>query len=179
MTSLYWNGSAFAPVNKTAAKKEAVVLRLETAFKAADATLPSDTAASGICVKTDFLHSSGRHNVPFGKRRPSARCPLKPHERLRDQPLGCHLRELCRPADRHVRPARNPGRPLHRLRQRHDRHQGTAVDRHCCASCRIICSDAGRDRVILLSRAEHVNSCKPWGWLRHGCPLSHFLCSTT
>ena len=37
MTSLYWNGSAFAPVNKTAAKKEAVVLRLETAFKAADA----------------------------------------------------------------------------------------------------------------------------------------------
>ena len=38
MTSLYWNGSAFAPVNKTAAKKEAVVLRLETAFKAADAT---------------------------------------------------------------------------------------------------------------------------------------------
>ena len=38
MTSLYWNGSAFALVNKTAAKKEAVVLRLETAFKAADAT---------------------------------------------------------------------------------------------------------------------------------------------
>ena len=38
MTSLYWNGSAFAPVNKTAAQKEAVVLRLETAFKAADAT---------------------------------------------------------------------------------------------------------------------------------------------
>ena len=38
MTSLYWNGSAFAPVNKRAAKKEAVVLRLETAFKAADAT---------------------------------------------------------------------------------------------------------------------------------------------
>ncbi len=38
MTSLYWNGSAFAPVNKTAAIKKAVVLRLETAFKAADAT---------------------------------------------------------------------------------------------------------------------------------------------
>ena len=38
MTSLYWNGSAFAPVNKTAAKKEVLVLRLETAFKAADAT---------------------------------------------------------------------------------------------------------------------------------------------
>ena len=38
MTSLYLNGSAFAPVNKTAAKKEAVLLRLETAFKAADAT---------------------------------------------------------------------------------------------------------------------------------------------
>ena len=38
MTSLYWSGSAFAPVNKTAAKKEAVVLRLETAFKAADAS---------------------------------------------------------------------------------------------------------------------------------------------
>ena len=38
MTSLYWNGSAFSPVNKSAAKKEAVVLRLETAFMAADAT---------------------------------------------------------------------------------------------------------------------------------------------
>ena len=38
MTSLYWNGLAFAPVNKTAAKKEAVVLRLETAFVAPDAT---------------------------------------------------------------------------------------------------------------------------------------------
>ena len=40
MTSLYWNGSAFAPVNKAAAKKEAVVLRLETAFMAAYA-IPS------------------------------------------------------------------------------------------------------------------------------------------
>ena len=40
MTSLYWNGSAFAPMNKTAVKKDAVVLRLETAFKAADA-IPS------------------------------------------------------------------------------------------------------------------------------------------
>ena len=38
MTSLYWNGSAFAPVNKASAKKEAVVLRLESAFMAADAT---------------------------------------------------------------------------------------------------------------------------------------------
>ena len=38
MTTLYWNGSAFAPTNKAAAKKDAVVLRLETAFKAADAT---------------------------------------------------------------------------------------------------------------------------------------------
>ncbi len=38
MTSLYWNGSAFTSVNTTAAKKDAVVLRLETAFKAADAT---------------------------------------------------------------------------------------------------------------------------------------------
>ena len=38
MTSLYWNGSAFAPVDTTAAKKEAVVLRLETAFNAADAS---------------------------------------------------------------------------------------------------------------------------------------------
>ena len=35
---MYWNGSAFAPTNKAAAKKDAVVLRLETAFKAADAT---------------------------------------------------------------------------------------------------------------------------------------------
>ena len=34
MTSLYWNGLAFAPVNKTAAKKEAVVLRLEPAVVA-------------------------------------------------------------------------------------------------------------------------------------------------
>ncbi len=34
MTSLYWNGLAFAPINKTAAKKEAVVLRLETALMA-------------------------------------------------------------------------------------------------------------------------------------------------
>ena len=38
MTSLYWNGSAFSPVNKAAAKKEAVILRLETAFMATDAT---------------------------------------------------------------------------------------------------------------------------------------------
>ena len=38
MTSLYWNGLAFAPINKTAAKKEAVVLRLESVFMAADAT---------------------------------------------------------------------------------------------------------------------------------------------
>ena len=38
MTTLYWNGSAFAPMNKTAAKKDAVVLRLETAFRASDAT---------------------------------------------------------------------------------------------------------------------------------------------
>ena len=38
MTSLYWNGSAFAPVNKAAAERKAVVLRLETAFNAADAT---------------------------------------------------------------------------------------------------------------------------------------------
>ena len=38
MTSLYWNGLAFAPINKTAAKKEAVVLRLETALMAPDAT---------------------------------------------------------------------------------------------------------------------------------------------
>ena len=38
MTSLYWNASAFPLVNKSAAKKEAVVLRLETAFMAADAT---------------------------------------------------------------------------------------------------------------------------------------------
>ncbi len=44
--------------------------------------------------------------------------------------------------------------------------------------CRVH-SDAGRNRVTLLSRAEHLSSCNPWGWLRHGCPLSHFLCSTT
>ena len=40
MTSLYWNGSAFAPVNRTAAKKEAALLRLEAAFMGADA-IPS------------------------------------------------------------------------------------------------------------------------------------------
>ena len=38
MTSLYWNGLAFAPVNKTAAKNEAVILRLESALMARDAT---------------------------------------------------------------------------------------------------------------------------------------------
>ena len=38
MTKLYWNGSAFASVNKAAAKTVSVVLRLETAFMAADAT---------------------------------------------------------------------------------------------------------------------------------------------
>ena len=37
MTTLYWNGSAFAPVNKTAAKKEAALFRLEAAFMGADA----------------------------------------------------------------------------------------------------------------------------------------------
>ena len=37
MNSLYWNGSAFAPVNKTTAKKEAALLRLESAFIGADA----------------------------------------------------------------------------------------------------------------------------------------------
>ena len=57
MTSLYWNGSTFAPVNKTAAKKEAVVLRQRQPSRLR--TQPfSDTAASGICVKTDLLHSS-------------------------------------------------------------------------------------------------------------------------
>ena len=40
MTTLYWNGSAFAPMNKTAAKKEAALLRLEAAFMGADA-IPS------------------------------------------------------------------------------------------------------------------------------------------
>ena len=37
MTRLYWNGSAFAPVNKTAAKKEAALLRLEAVYMGADA----------------------------------------------------------------------------------------------------------------------------------------------
>lgn len=41
MTSLYWNGSAFAPVNKAKAQREAAALRLESAFMAADA-IPSD-----------------------------------------------------------------------------------------------------------------------------------------
>ena len=40
MTTLYWNGSAFAPMNKIAAKKEAALLRLEAAFMGADA-IPS------------------------------------------------------------------------------------------------------------------------------------------
>jgi hypothetical protein len=40
MTTLYWNGSAFAPMNKTAAKKEAALLRLEATFMGADA-IPS------------------------------------------------------------------------------------------------------------------------------------------
>ena len=54
MTSLYWNGLAFAPVNKTAAKKEAVVLRLETAFMAPDAT-PSLLKYRGI----SYLRQNG------------------------------------------------------------------------------------------------------------------------
>ena len=78
-----------------------------------------------------------------------------------------------------VRDAGDPCGPLHRLRQRHDRCACFAVDRHCSSPCRIVCGDAGRNRVTLLSRAEHLSSCNPWGWLRHGCPLSHFLCSTT
>ena len=40
MTTLYWNGLAFAPSNKTVAKKEAALLRLEAAFMGADA-IPS------------------------------------------------------------------------------------------------------------------------------------------
>ena len=40
MTSLYWNGSAFAPVNKAAAKQEVALLRLESAFMGDDA-IPS------------------------------------------------------------------------------------------------------------------------------------------
>ncbi|WP_156097970.1 hypothetical protein [Synechococcus sp. KORDI-100] len=38
---MYWNGSAFAPVNKAKAQREAAALRLESAFMAADA-IPSD-----------------------------------------------------------------------------------------------------------------------------------------
>ncbi len=38
MTSLYWNGLGVAPINTTAATKEAVVLRLEKALMAPDAT---------------------------------------------------------------------------------------------------------------------------------------------
>ena len=37
MTALYWNGSAFAPLNKAEAQREAAALRLESAFMAADA----------------------------------------------------------------------------------------------------------------------------------------------
>ena len=40
MTSLYWNGSAFAQVNRTAAEKQAALLRLEAAFMGVDA-IPS------------------------------------------------------------------------------------------------------------------------------------------
>ena len=40
MTTLYWNGLAAAPTNKTAAKKEAALLRFEAAFMGADA-IPS------------------------------------------------------------------------------------------------------------------------------------------
>ena len=66
MTSLYWNGSAFAPVNKTAAKKEAVVLRLETAFKAADATPSLRYRGISIRVKTDLLQRSDCLNSNYG-----------------------------------------------------------------------------------------------------------------
>ena len=37
MTKLYWTGSAFAPVNETAAAKNAARLRQEAAFIGADA----------------------------------------------------------------------------------------------------------------------------------------------
>ena len=57
MTSLYWNGSAFAPVNKAAAKKEAVVLLLETAFKAADAT-PSLRYRGISCLRQNVFAST-------------------------------------------------------------------------------------------------------------------------
>ena len=40
MTKLYWTGSAFAPVNETAAAKNAARLRQEAAFVGTDA-LPS------------------------------------------------------------------------------------------------------------------------------------------
>ena len=40
MTKLYWTGSAFAPVNETAATKEAARLRQQAAFIGAD-SIPS------------------------------------------------------------------------------------------------------------------------------------------
>ena len=53
MTMLYWNGSAFAPLDRTAATREAAVLRLETAFRAADA------GSSERCRGMQYLRRNG------------------------------------------------------------------------------------------------------------------------
>ena len=66
MTTLYWNGSAFAPMNKTAAKKEAALLRLEAAFMGADA-IPSHKQR-GLCIsaKTDSQQPAELPSALYG-----------------------------------------------------------------------------------------------------------------
>ena len=66
MTTLYWNGSAFAPVNKTAAKKEAALFRLEAAFMGADA-IPSQKHRGLMYLRQMDSQQPAEHPcAPFG-----------------------------------------------------------------------------------------------------------------
>ena len=66
MTTLYWNGSAFAPVNKTAAKKEAALLRLEAAFMGADA-IPSQKHRGLMYLRQNGFAATAEHpSASFG-----------------------------------------------------------------------------------------------------------------
>ena len=66
MTSLYCNGSVFVLVNRTSAKKEAALLRLEAAFMGADA-IPSHKQR-GLCIsaKTDSQQPAELPSALYG-----------------------------------------------------------------------------------------------------------------
>ena len=66
MTFLYWNGLAFAPVNKTAAKKRQLFCVLRQPSWRLTPPLLRNTAASATCGKTGSLQSSDRFNDPWG-----------------------------------------------------------------------------------------------------------------